>query len=181
MVRKMSRKKEDTMRDRFAIQMIEYGAGILFILQVLLSYLFYRWVNIAVITYFGWILLFLGCGFFILPAWNFKRRGKVPRGKSVVRTTVIVDSGFYSVVRHPMYLGWVLIILGLVLMSLHMVTVIIGIPSMALAYQSMLMEEEMNSKKFGDAYRKYMETVPRMNIIKGILNRRSTSHRPVQE
>jgi protein-S-isoprenylcysteine O-methyltransferase Ste14 len=181
MVRKMSRKKEDTMRDRFAIQMIEYGAGILFILQVLLSYLFYRWVNIAVITYFGWILLFLGCGFFILPGWDFKRRGKSPEGKSVVRTTVVVDSGFYSVVRHPMYLGWVLIILGLVLMSLHMVTVIIGIPSMVLAYQSMFMEEEMNIKKFGDAYRKYMETVPRMNIIKGILNRRSTSHHPVSE
>lgn len=170
-----TRKKEDDMRDRLAVRIIEYGGGILFILQVLLSYIFYRWINIPVITYCGWLILIVGFGFFILPGWDFKREGRLPEGRSVVRTTRLVDSGFYGVVRHPMYLGWMLIILGLILMSLHMVTALIGIPSMALAYHSMLMEEEMNISKFGDAYEKYMARVPRLNIIKGILNRHSSS------
>jgi protein-S-isoprenylcysteine O-methyltransferase Ste14 len=165
-------KKED-LREKFTVRVIAYGAGILFLLQCLLAYLFYDWINIRVIAYLGWAVLFGGCALFILPYWDLKKRGH-PGKRKTIHTTV-VDSGFYGVVRHPMYLGWMLIIGGLVLMSLHMVTVILGIPSMGLAYESMLIEEKMNQEKFGERYTAYMNTVPRINIIKGILDRRKSS------
>jgi protein-S-isoprenylcysteine O-methyltransferase Ste14 len=170
----MNRTKEEDMREKFTVKVIEYGAGILFLLQCLLAYLFYDWINIRAVTYVGWAVLLGGCALFILPYWDLKKRGH-PGKRKAIHTTVVVDSGFYSIIRHPMYLGWILIIGGLVLMSLHMVTVVLGIPSMGLAYESMLMEEKMSLEKFGKSYTAYMNTVPRINVIKGILNRRKTA------
>lgn len=162
----MKREKQEDVKNRMTVQIIKYGGGTLFILQVLLASLFYNWLSISAVTYLGWIVLFVGFGFFILPVWNLRK--KAP-GDHILTTTDVVESGLYSVVRHPMYLGWLLIISGLVLMSLHVVTILLGLPSMALAYQSMLIEEKMSREKFGESYTDYMNQVPRINIIKGIL------------
>lgn len=52
-----------------------------------------------------------------------------------------------------------------------------GVLGSALFYKDVLREEQMSVEKFGDDYRRYMERVPRMNFLVGIvwlLQRRET-------
>jgi len=60
-------------------------------------------------------------------------------------------------------------VLALVLMSQHWLSVVSGVLGSALFYKDILREEQMSVEKFGDAYRRYMEQVPRMNLLIGIL------------
>ncbi len=53
----------------------------------------------------GWVVWAAGMVLVIAPIVVFKRRGGVPKGKSFVHTTRMVDSSIYAVVRHPQYLG----------------------------------------------------------------------------
>jgi len=61
-------------------------------------------------------------------------------------------------------------------MSQHWSSVISGILGSALFYKDVLREEQMSIVKFGDDYKRYMEKVPKMNLVLGIvrlLKRRS--------
>jgi len=50
-----------------------------------------------------------------------------------------------------------------------LLSVISGVLGSALFYKDILREEQMRVEKFGDDYRRYMEQVPRMNLLIGIL------------
>jgi protein-S-isoprenylcysteine O-methyltransferase Ste14 len=105
-----------------------------------------------------------------LVGWRrIQKKGGAPKGESIIHTSVLVDSGVYAVVRHPQYLGFILVVLALVLMSQHWLSVVSGVLGSALFYMDILKEEQMSIKKFGDAYKRYMERVPRMNLLIGIL------------
>jgi protein-S-isoprenylcysteine O-methyltransferase Ste14 len=114
-----------------------------------------------------------------LAGGEFRKKG-APKGKSIVYTTVLVDTGVYAVVRHPQYLGFMLFVFALVLMSQHWFSVLSGVVGSALFYKDVVREEQMSIKKFGADYRLYMERVPRMNFLLGILRllqRRRKRHR----
>ncbi len=53
----------------------------------------------------GWVVWVFGMVLVMAPIIMFPRRGGVEKGKSFVHTTRLVDTGIYSVVRHPQYLG----------------------------------------------------------------------------
>jgi len=53
----------------------------------------------------GWIVWAFGMVLVIAPIVLFPRCGGVPKGKSFVNTTQLVDTGIYAIVRHPQYLG----------------------------------------------------------------------------
>jgi len=105
----------------------------------------------------------------LLAGGEFRKRGGAPKGESVVHTTVLVDSGVYAVVRHPQYLGFMLFVFALVLMSQHWLSVLSGVLGSPLFYRDVLREEQMSVEKFGDDYKRYMERVPKMNFLIGIL------------
>ena len=37
----------------------------------------------------------------LLPIITFRRKGGVAKGESYIKTTVLVDTGIYAIVRHP--------------------------------------------------------------------------------
>lgn len=118
----------------------------------------------------GCVLWAAGMVLVMAPIVVFPRRGGVARGKSFVHTTKLVDTGIYSVVRHPQYLGGILaLFLTTMLWYPHWLFVILGVPGIAVLYASTLMEEQRLIKQFGDEYRDYMTRVPRINIIQGII------------
>jgi len=120
----------------------------------------------------GWIFWAVGMVLVMAPIITFPRRGGVARGKSFVHTTRLVDTGIYSVVRHPQYLGGILaVFLATPLFYPHWLFAVLGIPGILILYFGTIWEEKRLIQRFGDDYVSYMKRVPRMNIIQGIIRR----------
>jgi len=99
----------------------------------------------------------------------FVREGKSPKKESWLKTTTLVDIGIYAVVRHPMYLSFMMYPVALMLISQHWLSLILGLPLIVYLYLATKGEEKNNIEKFGDDYRKYMQRVPRINIVLGLV------------
>jgi len=120
--------------------------------------------------YTGWVIWAFGMVLVMAPIVIFPRRGGVAKGKSFVHTTCLVNSGVYAVVRHPQYLGGILsVFLTTPLLYQHWLFVVLGVPGIILVYLGARGEDEHLVEKFGDEYKDYMQSVPRMDIISGII------------
>ena len=120
--------------------------------------------------YLGWIIWAFGMVLVMAPIVIFPRRGGVAKGKAFVHTTRLVDTGIYSVVRHPQYLGGILaIFFATPLLHQHWLFVVLGIPGTILVYLGARQEDKRLIEKFGDDYNIYMQKVPRMDILTGII------------
>lgn len=160
-------------------RMIFYSfLGILFIGQVVLCFLFYNRAGLDVLLYLGWAILASSVVLGVLPRMTFHLKGKAPEGKDFNDTTVLVDSGIYAIIRHPMYLSFILLIVSLILISQHWLSLVFGIPIVIYFYVRMGREEPSYIEKFGADYRRYMEKVPRTNLMLGIIRvfRRASGH-----
>jgi protein-S-isoprenylcysteine O-methyltransferase Ste14 len=84
-------------------------------------------------------------------------------------TTVLVESGPYGIVRHPQFLGVTLMACAAILVSQHWFFVLTGAPLIA-SMSTWIQEAEKHLlAKFGDDYRRYMEKVPGLNLVLGII------------
>lgn len=118
----------------------------------------------------GWVVWAIGMVLVMAPIVMFPRRGGVPKRKSFVHTTQLVDTGIYAVIRHPQYLGGILaIFVATPLLYPHWLFVVLGIPGVVILYWSTIEEEKQLVEQFGDGYRSYMQKVPRVNLILGII------------
>ena len=150
-------------------------ASVLTVAQIVVAFLLRRPGSEA-LEWAGWICLWTSAIFGVLPIITFRRKGGVPEGESYMKTTLLVGSGIYAIVRHPQGgVAWLLINLGVMLVAQHWTSVILGVPSMVLVYLDTLKADQYCIEKFGDAYRRYMERVPRVNFVSGIV--RLLSHR----
>jgi len=118
----------------------------------------------------GWIVWSIGMVLVMAPITLFPRRGGVPKGKSFGHTTRLVDTGVYAVVRHPQYLGGILsIFVTTMLWYPHWLFTVLGLIGTAIFYLSTGEEEERLIQQFGHDYIRYMQRVPRMNLVLGII------------
>jgi protein-S-isoprenylcysteine O-methyltransferase Ste14 len=109
--------------------------------------------------------------FALLPIRTLVRRGRPTEGESYLHTTVLVDSGLFSVVRHPQYLAYILFMLTFGLLAQHIVvTVLAGLASVLL-YVNAILEERDCAEELGQEYRDYIERVPRFNLVAGVIRR----------
>ena len=141
------------------------------IAQIFLTFLFYNKEVNSILRNIGWIILWISAVFGWLPIYTFKKRGGVPKGKSYIKTTVLGDRGLYSIVRHPQYFAGILIGLGLTLVAQHWLVGVLGAIVIIICYADMFEAEKSALEQYGDAYRRYMESVPRMNVFLGIFRR----------
>jgi protein-S-isoprenylcysteine O-methyltransferase Ste14 len=146
-----------------------WAYSILMFLPIIMVFAFHNYYRLDFLVYSGWIVLVFSIIIIFLAGGEFRKKGGAPKRESIVHTTVLVDSGVYAVVRHPQYLGFMLFVLALVLMSQHWLSVISAVLGFALFYRDILREEQMSIEKFGEEYKRYMEKVPRMNFLIGIL------------
>ena len=143
-------------------------AGTLTITQFGLSF-FFHIQGIAILKYIGYVIWGLSVYFGWVPILILKRKGKVEKEKSYIHTSVIVDSGLYAVVRHPQYLALPLFNLALILINQHWLIISIGIVAIVLMIIDISKADQYNIEKFGDDYRHYMQKVPKINFILGVI------------
>ena len=122
-----------------------------------------------VLNIIGGIVWALGMVLVMAPIITFPRRGGVPKGKSFIDTTKLVDTGIYAFVRHPQYTGGIYaIFITTILLYPHWLFGILGAIGTVVLYMGCREEDQRLIKKFGNDYVAYMERVPRMNLLLGI-------------
>jgi protein-S-isoprenylcysteine O-methyltransferase Ste14 len=106
----------------------------------------------------GWIVLGIGALFVVLSVFTLRRKG----------TSQVTDSGVYGIVRHPMYLGGLVMFFSHVFFGQNLMIVFNTVIGVICCYLIILSGDQRNIEKFGDEYEQYMQKVPRMNFIAGI-------------
>jgi protein-S-isoprenylcysteine O-methyltransferase Ste14 len=144
-------------------------ASVLTVAQIALAFFLHGYA-LEVLEWVGWICIWISGIFGILPIITFRTKGGVSHGESYMKTTVLVDTGIYAIVRHPQGgTAWLLINLGIMLIAGHWISVVIGFISMGLVYVDTFKSDQYLIEKFGDAYKRYMGRVPRVNFVAGII------------
>ena len=103
----------------------------------------------------SWMLLIFSiypvtAGFILL-----KREGKPDN--NFENTSVLVKSGVYGYIRHPLYLSVVLLGTGIMLKYPGTIQLILGAINMVALFLTALVEEKEMIARFGDEYRQYMK------------------------
>ena len=142
-------------------------AGALVVGAVVLCVQNYNIHGIDWLMYLGWVVWAVGLLLCITPMRVLLKRGGVAQGHSWVKTTVVVDSGPYAIVRHPIYVGWMVMVFALMLMSQYWVVAVCGAAAMPLVYFDIWREDRDNVEKFGEDYVSYQKKVPMTNFVWG--------------
>lgn len=131
--------------------------GITFFLNIIAIALFPPIIGELVVV--GWVIFGIGALFCTLSVFTLFRKG----------VSNIVDSRIYGIVRHPMYLGAMAMFFSHIFLGQSWVVVISTIVAVVCCYLIIQSEDQQNIEKFGDKYKRYMERVPRMNFLLGII------------
>jgi len=137
----------------------------LYVVLIASATIFYNSANLVELLYIGWVTLVLGIVFLLWSSYS-RKKGRV--GASINKES-LVENGMYAFVRHPEFLGHILIISALVILSQYWINLVIGLILIILLWLAMIEEEKRNIEKFGDAYGDYMKRVPRINLLIGIM------------
>jgi len=144
--------------------------SLLCISQAILGiYLLSEISQIEIFAYSGVVLyVFSGVVFGMLPTFEFRKKGGVKKGKSYIHTTQLVDTGIYSVVRHPQFVTFILWAIAGMLLFQHWIIILLGVPIIPLTYIDLFQADKRLIEKFGDDYKHYMHRIPRANFLLGI-------------
>jgi protein-S-isoprenylcysteine O-methyltransferase Ste14 len=147
--------------------------SLLFISQVIVGvYLLSEVSQIEILAYVGvGLYVFSGMVFGAFPVFEFRKKGGVRKEQSYIHTTKLVDTGIYSVVRHPQYVTFMLFAIAGMLLFQHWIVIILGILIIPLTYIDLIKADKACIEKFGDDYKAYMKKVPRANFLLGIIRR----------
>ncbi|SFC25432.1 Protein-S-isoprenylcysteine O-methyltransferase Ste14 [Polaromonas sp. OV174] len=98
--------------------------------------------------------LFLACGFILLSsAWNVLYHAQRQHG--------LATTGPYAVIRHPQYVGFVLILLGFLLQWPTLLTLVM-FPVLLVMYGRLALTEEAEMRaQFGEVFERYARRTPR--------------------
>jgi len=109
----------------------------------------------------SWILLILSVYVVITGFLLLKSKGKPD--SNFENTSVLVRSGIYAYIRHPLYLSIFLLGTGITLKDPGPFQLLLGVVNMISVYLTARIEEKEMITRFGNDYRQYM-TETRMFI-----------------
>jgi protein-S-isoprenylcysteine O-methyltransferase Ste14 len=133
-----------------------------------------RWAGVGV--------LILAVPLIVAPFVLLSRHGGVAPGAPYYDTSKLVAVGPYAFVRHPQYLGYMLLVFGFVLLSQHPLTTLLGAIAAGTLWVHTVREERQCVRRLGDDYRAYARRVPQFNLFLGLVrwirDRRAGPARP---
>lgn len=118
---------------------------------------------IFVIELFGWIIFTLG---WIFAFWGRTHLGNMWRPGQLSKDNLyshhrLVTSGPYRLVRHPIYVGEILLLFGMVLLFRFWLLVFFAVDRVLLICMRIKYEEELLEKEFGELWMNYKKNVPK--------------------
>jgi protein-S-isoprenylcysteine O-methyltransferase Ste14 len=131
--------------------------GVVFFLNIIAINLFPPIIEELVAV--RYTILGIGAAFYVLSVLTLRRKG----------VSRIVDSEIYGIVRHPMYLGAIIMFFSHIFLSQSWIVAIGTIVAIVCCYRIILSGDERNIEKFGDGYKRYMQKVPRINLLLGVI------------
>jgi protein-S-isoprenylcysteine O-methyltransferase Ste14 len=110
---------------------------------------------VSLIQIISWVLLLLSVYVVITGYLLLKREGKPD--SNFENTSLLVRSGIYGYIRHPLYLSIFLLGTGVMLKDTGTVQLILGVINLIAVWITASIEEKEMIAKFGDEYREYMK------------------------
>jgi protein-S-isoprenylcysteine O-methyltransferase Ste14 len=144
-------------------------ASLMIVAQYILAFFVYKLPGLKPLQWAGWFVWIASLIFGVAPIFILRQKGDVEKGKSYVKTRVLVDTSLYAVVRHPQYLGGILLSVALMLLAQHWLIILLGCVSAILIWLDIQAADQECIEKFGDVYRQYMQRVPQVNFIRGTI------------
>ena len=125
-----------------------FGSAIAFALALLLIE---KEFNLSLLIYPGIFFVLLGLVFVYLSK---EIKGNFLSAKKLVK------KGIYARTRHPMYLGIILILIGIPLISSSLLVALYSFITILMIFWLIRYEEKHLAKKFGKEYEKYKKETP---------------------
>ena len=145
------------MRRKTRDNILMFTIGVVFFLNIIAINLFPP--NIGELVVAGYTIFGIGALLYILSVLTLRKKG----------VSNIVDSGIYGIIRHPLYLGAMIMFFSHIFLGQNWITAIGTTIAIVCCYLIILSDEEQNLEKFGDDYKRYMQRVPRINFVLGII------------
>lgn len=104
--------------------------------------------------------------------WNVSRGGC----RSEDETVILLRTGPYRIVRHPSHVAWAVFFVTLpIIVNRFIPFTILSVVGMVVVvafhcYASVMEEQKLDLRKWGDGYAQYMKEVPRWNVLRGLWN-----------
>lgn len=144
-------------------------ASVLLVTEYILAFFIFGLSGLKILQWIGWAIWLVSLYFGLAPILIFRKKGGVAQAKSYIKTTRLVDTGLYAIVRHPQYVAGILLNLSLILVCQHWLVITLGLISMVLIYLDIRGADQEGIEKFGDEYLDYMQRVPRANFVLGVI------------
>lgn len=148
---------------------MHFSAGLMLLAQFALMWVVDVSVKIEGLNYLAWAVWLVAATLLAASILTLRRRGQVQEGRSFVETEALVVTGVYALVRHPLYLGWMLMYIAMFLFHPNGILAIPGIVGMACCFRFTVQEEARLEEEFGQAYSRYKQAVPRFNLLVGAI------------
>ncbi len=146
-----------------------YVAAVLLLAEFLLVVFLDKSVDYIWLNYIAWAVWIVSIVLLFIPMYVLRAKGNVPKGKSFAETHTMVSTGLYAAVRHPQYLGWLLMYLAVFLFNPHWPQGIAGLAGMVCLCFIASQEDKRLIEKFGVPYHFYKASVPGLNLPAGII------------
>jgi protein-S-isoprenylcysteine O-methyltransferase Ste14 len=136
--------------------------GMLGVVAYLIDPAWMEWSSVPLPTSVRWVGVGLGVLAGLLLVWTFRNLGKNITDTVVTRKEhSLVTNGPYRWVRHPFYVSFALAMLANSLVTANWFIFLMGTVAFLLLVVRTKKEEEKLIERFGDDYRRYMETTGR--------------------
>jgi protein-S-isoprenylcysteine O-methyltransferase Ste14 len=116
----------------------------------------------------GVVILLIAPLFIFSPFFLLSKHGNNEVKGIYMQPGKVVDKGLFAILRHPQYLGYMMLAGGFALLSQNLVVVCLAVISIICFFLQALQEEKYCLDQFGNSYQNYLKSVPRFNFILGI-------------
>jgi protein-S-isoprenylcysteine O-methyltransferase Ste14 len=105
----------------------------------------------------------------IVPVMTLRQYGNISQYGSFLATTELVDKGIYRIIRHPQYLGFMLLSFGMALYFQLYFTIALSFFTIVMLIVGIKEEEKLLIGQFGGDYENYKQRVPSLNVVVGLI------------